>query len=348
VKYRSCSSINTDAYRAGFEVGSTLKSEQPEVILVFLSINYADDFTGLFEGLYDGLDSLKPIVFGCTGDGIYEKENAHHHGVSALAITSGGSVRWAVATSKGVRADSYAAARGCASEALSALGGKADFAFVLADGIQADGSLLVSGFRSILTIPFVGGLAADDRKFGQSFLLVNGEAVEDSAAILLGRGPVKYRMNAASGWMPIGAKGVIEKCTGSMIEQISGMSAYSFMYAQLGKSPSEADLVTVPLATTEEGAGDYPALRSVIHFNPAVGTVTLSGSIQKGSAVQVCLATRNEILNGVDDAIRVVTGPISFPRPPWWSVAPGASGCLGIEANRKWRRSRQCWGASCP
>ena len=327
MKYRSCSSLNTDTYRAGFEVGDNLKSLHPEVIILFLSINYSESFPDLYDGLKDGLEGAIPLIFGCTGDGIYETENVQHYGITALGLDSGGQTQWTVATATGVSTDSYQAARACATQALSQLQESPTFAFVLADGIQSDGTRLVAGFKSVLPIPFFGGLAGDNRKFGQSFVLINDHVMEDAAAILLGTGRINFRMNAASGWTPVGDEGVVEVCRGNVVERISGMTAYSFMCAQLGKSPGVTDVGIIPLSTAQKDDDkNYPSLRSVFHFNPVTGFITLVGSIEEGATVKVCAATHSEVLNGVDSALG------SMGRTPFVPKAALVVSCAG----RKW------------
>lgn len=307
MKYQSVSSLNTDAYRAGNEIGVRLKPLIPEVVLVFLSYNYIEEYSELYQGIKDGLADVSPIVFGCTGDGIYETENVAHHGVCALGMTSEGTVRWQTAMHTGVGQDSFDAARRCAADALSMIGGRASFAMVLADGILSDGSRLVEGFQSVLSIPFIGGLAGDNRKFGQTFVFLNERACDDAVAILLGDGRVPFWMNAASGWIPVGEAGVVERCRGNVIERISGVTAYNFIRAQLGKCPTSADMGNLPLATCQKGAGaDKVALRSVMHFNTLTGASTMIGSIEKGSVVRACTATHHDILSGVDQAFQGV------------------------------------------
>ena len=326
MKCQSVSSTNTDAYRAGSEVGEGLGALCPEVILLFVSPNYRPEFSDLLEGLRDGLGMAVPIVFGCTGDGIYETRTVAHHGVSALALNSGGCVKWTVATARGVAADSFAATQTCARRALATLDGKADFAFVVADGIKADGSRVVDGLRSVLDIPFLGGLAADDRKFAGTFVLAGDEVMEDAVAILLASGNLRVWMNAASGWTPIGKAGTVEACHGNVIERISGLTANEFMREQLGKSPGEVDIGLVPLATSSPGAEDHLALRAPLSFDSQTGAVTVVGSIERGASVRVCTATRAEVIAGVDQALQ------DAPRQGFKAVAALIVSCAG----RKW------------
>ena len=303
MRFKSASSIQTDPYRAGAEIGDALREIVPEVILLFASISYEQDFTDLFDGIRDTLGSTETLIFGGTGDGIYETSRVANYGVCALGIHSGGKLRWSVAFKKGVSTDSYSAARSCALKALSQIDGQAAFAFVLADGTKADGSRIVAGINSVLRIPYFGGLTGDDRKFTKSRILLNGQVLEDVVAILMAPGEMFHSINAASGWSPIGTSGIIEECEGNSIRRISGVSAQTFMKEQLGKPLGEADLGIIPLATyPSDGTGCF-SLRTPSHLEPQTGAINMFGSIDQGTTVRVCTATREEVIKGVSTAL---------------------------------------------
>ena len=303
MRFKSASTIRTDPYRAGGEIGDALREIVPEVVLLFASISYEQAFTDLFDGIRDSLGSPQALIFGGTGDGIYETSRVSNYGVCALGIHSGGRLRWSAAFEKGVSADSYSAGRTCALKALSQVDGQAGCAFVLADGTKADGSRLVAGINSVLRIPYFGGLTGDDRKFTRSCVLLNGQALEDVVAILMASGEMSHSINAASGWSPIGTSGIIEECEGNSIRRISGVSAQTFMKEQLGKPLGEADLGIIPLATyPSEGTGCF-SLRTPSHLDPRTGAINLFGSIDQGTSVRVCTATREEVIKGVSIAL---------------------------------------------
>jgi hypothetical protein len=131
--YASAKSILTDPYRAGLEIGSVLAPIKPEVILLFASMSYHPDFSDFFDAMYDALGTESVIIFGGTGDGIYETSGAENYGVSALGISSNGTVSWSTALESGVQADSFSAARACARSALSSCPETPAFRMVLAD-----------------------------------------------------------------------------------------------------------------------------------------------------------------------------------------------------------------------
>jgi hypothetical protein len=299
MRCKSVSTVKTDAYRAGHEIGASLIEISPEIVFLFASISYDPEFPEFFAGFYDGLGSSDVVVFGGTGDGIYETSLAANYGVCALGINSEGKCHWSVAVEKGVKKDSFRAAHACAEKALATAGRGVKFAFLLADGIETDGSKIVSGAGSVMSVPFFGGLAADDRKFIKSRILINGEVMDDVVAILTVTGDLMFSINADSGWTPLGSFGIVEDCRGSIIHRISGMSAQQFMKEQLGKPLGETEIGVIPLAIYHRDGGRHFSLRSSSHVDPASGSITTFGSVEKGMSVRVCAATREEVLSGV-------------------------------------------------
>ena len=328
MRYLSVKSILTNPYRAGIEIGTALAAISPEVILLFASMSYDPDFSDFFEGLYAALGTESVILFGGTGDGIYETGGADNYGVSALGISSRGRVSWSVAFERGVLTDSFAAARACARTALASCPEGAAFRMVLADGAKADGHAIVSGIAAEIAGPFFGGLTGDDRKFTSSRLFLNGVEYEDTVAILSGSGDIGFVVNAASGWTPIGNEGIVEDNSGCEIRTISGQTAQEFMSGQLGKPLGESDLGVVPLAAYQAGSTEHFCLRTPSHLHADSGAVTTFGSVEQGAVVRVCSASRDDVIGGVTDALARLT-------PAALGFTPSAAIIISC-AGRKW------------
>ena len=304
MRYLSAKSILTDPYRAGVEVGTALAPISPEIILLFASISYEPGLLDFFEGLYDALGDTSVVVFGGTGDGVYETSGAENYGACALGISSEGRLSWSTAVEEGVRADSFTAAKACARKIVASGNGQIGFCMVLADGANADGHAIVSGVEAEIPGPFFGGLTGDDRRFTKSKIFLNGREYEDAVAILSGWGELRFAVNAASGWTPVGRKGVVEETTGCEIRTISGLTAQEFMSEALGKPLGEADLGIVPLAAYQPGSSEHFYLRTTSHLHADSGAVTTFGEVEKGTTVRVCNASREDVIRGVTDAIR--------------------------------------------
>ncbi len=305
MRYLSASSISTDAYLAGVEIGESLAPIRPEVVLVFASLSYGVDLPELFRGLRDAVGRPELLIFGGTGDGVYETQSAAHYAVAALGIDSAGAIHWESSVEPGVGADSAGATRRCATRALEALGGPPDFCFVLADGTTADGTQVVAGISSVVSGPVFGGLAGDDRRFHSARVFQGERDHVDSVAVLLGRGPLPWAVSAASGWQPVGVAGRVEAVDGCEIHRIGSQSAGAFVTDQVGKPLGQIDLGIIPLAAYPSGLEGAHFLRSPSRMDED-GSLTTFGSIPKGTLVRACTATREDVLRGVSLAVRAL------------------------------------------
>jgi len=328
MRYLSAKSILTDPYRAGLEIGTALAPVSPEVVLLFASMSYDPDFSDFLEALYDGLESKSAIIFGGTGDGVYETSGAENYGVTALAISAEGQVEWSVNIEQGVHADSYSTARACALKAFASSPQKTMFRMVLADGAKADGHAIVSAIAEVFKEPFFGGLTGDDRKFTSSRLFLNGREYEDAVAILTGCGNIEFAMNAASGWTPVGNEGIIEENQGCEIRTISGQTAQDFMAGQLGKPLGESDIGVVPLAVYQAEFTEHFCLRTLSQLHTGTGAVSTFGAVEQGALVRVCTASRDDVIRGVTDALRNM-------HPAHIGFVPSAAIIISC-AGRKW------------
>jgi len=342
----SASSTINDPFRAGAAIGEKLAPIAPEVVLVFFSINYSDRPEELLAGLRETLGPA-PLLCGGSGDGVYETGLVAHHGVTALGCHAEGHVRWRAVLERGVGRDTTAAAHSALSRLRRDLGAEPDVAFVLADGVKADGSLLADALAACPGLLF-GGLAGDNYRFERSLVFAGDEIAEDAVLLLGAAGPLAARLSAASGWLPLGAYGTVESCEKNTVRRIAGRSALEFVKAQSGKSPGEMDLGIVPLAEYTGDDQTHFALRSPLRIDPASGAMTFFGRIAAGSRVRVCHADRAALLDGVDQALAGILDDGFTPAAALVVSCAGRKWLLANPGFEELRRVQACLGADLP
>ncbi|MCB0263954.1 MAG: FIST N-terminal domain-containing protein [Calditrichia bacterium] len=301
MKCKSISTINIDPFEAGLEIGETLKSIAPEAIILLASVHYAD-FTELYEGIYSGLETEDVQIIGGTGDGFYETNRVENVGVCAMGFHSAGKVKWHMEIEKNLQNRSYDAGKACASRIRNAVGDDARLVFLFA-GLSADGTKMVEGVRSELSIPCVGGLTGDDRSYQRGIVLANGKMYEDAIGMLCMSGDFPFKISLASGWQPIGEAAIVEDCEGNKINKISGVSTAEFITKQFGQPPSKADLGVITLAAYMDKESNEFVQRSPFKMDADTGAITYFGSVDEGTPVKVCYATRDNVIKGVNEAI---------------------------------------------
>ncbi len=293
-------SIHCEPWRAGFEVGQKLAWLSPEVVLVFSTINYESDFPALLDGLAEGLGNLGTLVFGCTGDCVMEAGQIFNVGVTGLGLTSQGALRWSVQVEPEA-ADGRVAATRCARRAIQDLGGQPDLAFVLADGLRSDGEGIADALNEGLACPFLGGLAADDRRFERTFVFAEGRAWPEAVALLAARGPVRSGIHAASGIRPLEGVGIVDRCEGGEVMRIDGGTAQDFLRARLGKAASEVDQGSLPLAV--QVPGGHFVLRAPWKVDVRTGALRVFGGLAPGTEVRACRVDPECASEGVRECI---------------------------------------------
>jgi hypothetical protein len=324
MKSKSVSTTNIDPYEAGVEIGEYLKPLNPEAIIMFASVHYAD-FSELFAGLYDGLETESPIIIGGTGDGFYEASQVENVGVCALGFNSNGKIKWTLAIEENMPKDSFNAGKNCAQTLLENSTEPPKLSILLAS-MNVDGTVLANGIRSVIDTPCIGGLTGDDRHYQEGIVLANGAMYENAVALLGMSGDFEFAFNLGSGWKPIGQTAIVEKTNGTEMIRVGGMSTTDFINKQLGKPPTEADLGVLTLAVYDEEGSNRFAVRSPYKFNQDTGSVTYFASVAEGTPVQLCYATRADVLDGVSNALA------TFPK---YNFEPDAALVISC-AGRKW------------
>ena len=300
MKTKSASTTTIDPYEAGLELGSALSETAPEAIILFSSVHYAD-FSELFEGLYDGLDTRDVTIFGGTGDGFYESSQVESIGASAMAFNSEGAVHWQLITEDGVAADSFDAGARCGRK-LCREARDATLAFMMT-GMECDGTELIKALQNEYPKPIIGGIAGDDRQFNKGYVFANGEAFTDSIAVLTLTGDVGFASNLGSGWTPVGRTAPVDLCKGNLISRIGGQTTVEFINQQFGSPPVGGDAVIALAAYGQSESGNF-AMRTPYQVHDDTGGVTYFGSLKQGTPVRVCFATRDDVVNGVNETLK--------------------------------------------
>ena len=345
MRCQSVRALHPDPYAAGMEVAQGLAAMQPEAIICFPSVHYAD-FQDLCQGIADGLDDPRVIIFGGTGDGFYETSGPGNRGVAAMGLNSAGRVTYGWALEPGAKADSRGAASQAAIRALAMAGDGCDLALVFFDGLTSDGVAVVEGVRSVLDGVLVGGACGDDRKFQRGWVLAGGQGQPDAVGVLVLRGDFRCAANSASGWAPVGEAGLVEEVEGNQIMRIAGLPALEYMKRQLGNLPVENQLALFPLALYNPD-GTF-VLRTPLAWDQESGRLTLGGRLEAGGLVRVCHARVEDILSGVDQALEGLANPGFTPQGALVVSCGARKWILGDRVQEETRRVFEILGRPCP
>jgi hypothetical protein len=193
-------------------------------------------------------------------------------------------------------------------------------AFVLSDGIHANGSELVRGLTSELPsgISLTGGLSGDGALFKETYVVWNGGQPQSGAVAILGLYGEHLRVGYGSvgGWDPFGPERLVTESKGNILYRLNGESALDLYKKYLGKNalvlPSTALLFPLGVRTRE---GEESVVRTVLSIDEATKSMTFAGDIPQGGYVRFMTANFDRLIDGAIDAARNSTRAPFPPNP---------------------------------
>lgn len=291
---RSASSLASDPYRAGIELGNALAPVAPEIVLLFGAVAHARD-PELLEGLYDTLGNDRLIVAGNSGDGYFVPGEVSNLGVAALGLSSGGAVQWRMAVAGSVAEAPEEAVRRCMRELQAQCAAKPSLYLLFSD-FRTDASRLETVLRDEIDVPVVGGLAADDNQMQQCFVFANREVRTDCVVMVAADGPLRFDISIGNSLTPVGRDGRVERAAGTNVMQIDGLKAMDFIERETGKQVLQTDRGVLALTVTDHDRAEEKILRTIVpDFSVESGSLGLYGGIEAGKRVRVCLADPQQL-----------------------------------------------------
>lgn len=193
-------------------------------------------------------------------------------------------------------------------------------AFVLSDGIQANGSELVRGLNSALPggVSVTGGLSGDGSKLKETRVVWDGGQPEKGAVAILGLYGEHLRVGYGSmgGWDPFGPERLVTESKGNILYRLNGESALDLYKKYLGKHalglPAAALLFPLALRT---GDGDTSVVRTVLSIDEAAQSMIFGGDIPQGAYVRLMKSNVDRLIDGAKDAARASTAAPFVSKP---------------------------------
>ena len=316
----SASTTIFDPYRAGIALGEALAPLRPEVVLLFSSTHYSTP--ELLEGLHDALDNDGVIVVGNSGNGVLTPDGACDHGATALALDSGGEVRWQLEHIAGLDdglEDKFARLM----SRLAAHGRSPSFGLLISD-FRVDAGRIESLLAQHTRFPVVGGLATDSRQRTACYLYVDRAVVSDALFVLAAYGELRFSIALANSPQTVGRAGVVDTAQGTQLLRIDGISATEFIERETGKPILHTDRGVLSLLVSDPLAEDERRLRTIVREAPQQpGALVLFGAIAAGSRIQLC---RNRPDDLIDDVRRVATREAERAQPVAAALVISCSG----------------------
>jgi hypothetical protein len=344
---RSASSLASDPYRAGLDIGNELAGMQPEIVLLFGAVDHVNN-PELLEGLYDAVGNGRLVVAGNSGDGYFVPGEVSNLGVAGLGLSTGGAVRWHLARAQGVHAAPEDTVRACLRELQSRCAAPPSLYLLFSD-FRTDASRLESVLRDEIEVPVIGGLAADDNQMQRCVVIGNRELGTDCVVMVAAEGPLKFDIAIGNSLTPVGADGRVERAAGTNVMQIDGLQAMDFIERQTGKQVLQTDRGVLALTVTDNDRADEKILRAIVpDFSVESGSLGLYGGIETGKRVRVCLADPEQLTAEVYRIAEEAKGRGFEPAAAFFVSCNGRKWLLGEQIRHETLALKQTFGRELP
>ncbi|MGQ0443416.1 MAG: FIST signal transduction protein [Methylophilaceae bacterium] len=280
------------------------------LVLVFGSVKRFN------EGrLQSTLKSRYPVaqIVGCTTSGEISPGGVYDDSIQITAIQWQKVMQRVAQAKSSSMQDSFDTAVGLARQL------KADSlrtVLVIADGLNTNGSELLSGFQSILgEVPIIGGLAGDSATFTQTLQLFN-DSISDHMVIAVGLygDALVSSSGALGGWRPYGPPRKVTKSAKNVVYELDDKPALPLYRMYIGEAFAKGLPGTglkFPLAVIEDGKRDVEKIRTLGGFNTSDNSLTFFGNVEEGSTVRLCQTNHDRLVEGAGAAAHLVLDGLS-------------------------------------
>lgn len=182
---------------------------------------------------------------------------------------------------------------------------------VISDGLNINGSELISGFQSVLgDTPIIGGLAGDGGAFVKTLQLFN-DTISDHMVIAVGLygDALITASGALGGWRPYGPPRKVTRSEKNVVYELDGKPALSLYQMYIGAAFSKGlpgSGLKFPLAVIEEGKRDVEKIRTLLAVNPTDNSLTFAGNVEEGETVRLCQTNHDRLVEGAGAAANLV------------------------------------------
>lgn len=183
--------------------------------------------------------------------------------------------------------------------------------FVLADGLQVNGSRLTHGINSVLSgeVTVTGGLAADDDRFKKTWVLVEGQVKSGFiTAVGLYGNAIHIGHGSRGGWDPLGIERRVTRSKNNILYELDNQPALEIYKRYLGQKAKElpASGLLFPLELKSDSNTQESKVRTILAVDEKEQSITFAGDIPEGSYVTLMKANYDRLIDGAAEAAESV------------------------------------------
>jgi hypothetical protein len=268
---------------------NSLGGEKPQAGILFAAVDF--DHGLVLNRINEVFPDIELI--GGTTDGEISSVLEFQQDSLTLMVFCADDIEIRAAVGRDIYENPIATSQQMVEKAKQALTAPLKFCITTPESMTVNSSSVLQGLKLGLgTIPIFGGATADRRDAKCDYQFFKTEVLTDSVPILLFAGNIMFSHGVASGWHPIGKRGVVTKADGNIVYEIDAKPAlefYSYYFEQFTID------VAYPFAVFPPGEDKF-FIRGATTYDPELGSITTSGGVPEGSIVQIAEASQEDIL----------------------------------------------------
>lgn len=178
--------------------------------------------------------------------------------------------------------------------------------FVLSEGLNVNGSRLVSGLKAGLpnNVSVTGGLAGDGILFNKTMTISNGHAKENIVAAIGFYGDrIRIGFGSIGGWDSFGIERLITKSKDNILYEMDGKSVIELYTEYLGEYakalPASGLLFPLSIRSKDSSEG---LVRTILGVNMTDQSMTFAGDVPMGYYAKLMKANIDRLVNGALDS----------------------------------------------
>jgi hypothetical protein len=179
--------------------------------------------------------------------------------------------------------------------------------FLLADGLNVNGSELAKGFNEIMSVPKTGGLAGDGARFEQTWVIADGYAQQRSIAALGFYGDsLTIGSGCFGGWSEFGTFRKVTKSSANVLYELDGRPALDLYREYLGEYASELPIsgLRFPLSI-KENADSHELIRTLLGINEEDKSIVFAGNVPEGWTARLMKPNIDLLVEGAGKAAEI-------------------------------------------
>jgi hypothetical protein len=268
----------------------TLSGSIPQAGLLFAAVDF--DHAIVLSCINTAFPDIELI--GGTTDGELSSVLEFQQDSLTLMLFCSDEIKIRAAVGRNVSQDPIEIAHQAVETAKALLHAPVKFCIATPESLTTSATAILEGLiLGMGTKPVLGGATADQAKTERVYQFYKTEVLTDSVPVLLFAGNILFSHGVASGWQPIGRRGVVTKVERNTVYEIDSKPALAFYHHYFEDFAPDA---AYPLAVFPPGEEHRFFLRSPFNHDSVKGSVTLSGDVPDRSIVQITEASQANIL----------------------------------------------------